>query len=161
MRKMDLGRLVGLIGLLAAATIAALPACSSAAGNESPTPTAPQATSTPVATPTPAPTATSKPEATDPAATASSEASEDVELLALGSTLFVVSAGGTGCAVCHGYDAKGGRTTGQAGAPDIRGVGKGGIRGALAGGVPDMAHIDLTEHELTAVAAYISYLSVH
>lgn len=79
--------------------------------------------------------------------------SGDAEILAIGKEIFEVSAGGVGCASCHGFDAAG---TGKG--PNIIGASKSNISGALGGGVPDMADIKLTKDQLDAVYQYLRTL---
>jgi mono/diheme cytochrome c family protein len=71
--------------------------------------------------------------------------------------VFEKTAGGVGCALCHGLDGKGGGISGL-GAPDIRGAKEAKVRGAIAGGVPLMSFIKLNDAEITAVAAYVQWL---
>jgi hypothetical protein len=77
----------------------------------------------------------------------------DDELLALGKVIFEETAGGVGCASCHGFDGHG-----TPNGPNIIGLSRQAIAGAMAGGVPDMSDIDLTSNELDAVAAYLDTL---
>lgn len=63
-----------------------------------------------------------------------------------------------GCAYCHGPEAKGNGVSGL-GAPDIRGKTEAQVRAALAGGVPLMSFIKLTDEEIAAVFAYLQYLN--
>jgi mono/diheme cytochrome c family protein len=72
-----------------------------------------------------------------------------------GQMLFEKTAGGTGCAVCHGPGARGG---GPLNAPDIRGVGEDRIRGALAA-VPAMSRITLSDAELAAIVSHLAELN--
>jgi mono/diheme cytochrome c family protein len=71
--------------------------------------------------------------------------------------VFEKTAGGVGCAFCHGLDGKGGGISGL-GAPDIRGKEDARVRGALIGGVPLMSFIKLNDAEITAVVAYVQWL---
>jgi mono/diheme cytochrome c family protein len=133
----------------AAAAVAILGACnppstallagavSQAAASGAPTPT-PAATSfsTVTKTPTPAPAGTG-----------------DFELLAKGQEIFEKTAGGVGCASCHGIDG-GGKT-----APFIQGAAEGQIRAALAGGAPAMSFIKLSDEEILAVSAWVKALA--
>jgi cytochrome c553 len=75
----------------------------------------------------------------------------EFQLLTLGEEIFQRTAGGIGCATCHGPQA-----TGSAG-PDIRGQDRATIQGALRA-VPDMGFIALSEEQLDAVAAYLATL---
>ena len=74
------------------------------------------------------------------------------EVIARGEELFQRTAGGRGCAACHGRDARG-----KVGAPSIVGRSANSIRGALQR-VPQMSFISLTDNEVEAVAAYLQYL---
>lgn len=78
--------------------------------------------------------------------------SEEEALLALGREVYEVTAGGIGCAFCHGSDGKG-----TPYGPNIRGRSRGDIANALnwAG---EMTNIDLSERELDAVTLYLSRL---
>lgn len=78
---------------------------------------------------------------------------EDEEL-ALGKEIFDVTAGGNGCAACHGFDAQG-----TADGPNIIGSSKAAISGAMGGGVLDMEDIKLTPDELEAVYRYLVFLT--
>lgn len=78
----------------------------------------------------------------------------DDEVLALGKEIFDVTAGGEGCASCHGFDGAG---TGEG--PNILGSSKSAISTAMGGGVPDMDDIELTSEELEAVYQYLRTLS--
>lgn len=86
--------------------------------------------------------------------------SPEEDALALGQQLWTKDAGGVGCQFCHGPAGRGGGVSGE-GAPYIRGATKSMIRGALAGGVPLMGFIQLTESELTAVSKYLDYLTAN
>ena len=72
--------------------------------------------------------------------------------LALGREVFEVTAGGVGCAFCHGEHGGG---TGYG--PNIRGASRQDIANAIrwAG---DMARVELSEEELDAVALYVARL---
>jgi mono/diheme cytochrome c family protein len=87
-----------------------------------------------------------------PAATAASAASDR---LTLGRTIFEQTAGGLGCASCHGVSGRGG---GQLNAPDIRGADEARVRTALAG-VAAMSRITLTDVEIAAVVAHLQELN--
>lgn len=78
----------------------------------------------------------------------------DEEQLTLGKEIFDVTAGGVGCASCHGFDAQG-----TADGPNIVGSSKSAISGALGGGVLDMEDIKLSPTELDAVYAYLVLIS--
>jgi cytochrome c553 len=75
------------------------------------------------------------------------------DLVEQGEELFQRTAGGVGCAACHGTDAEG-----RANAPSIVGVPKTDISRALAGGVEQMSGIELDETELEAVYQYLQTL---
>ena len=75
--------------------------------------------------------------------------------LALGRTIFEKTAGGVGCAACHGMDARGGA---EAKAPDIRGADEMRVRAALAG-VTVMSRITLNDAEIAAVVAHLQQLN--
>ena len=74
--------------------------------------------------------------------------------LAQGSDIFERTAGGVGCAFCHGMDATGDETLG---APDIRGASEDRVRAALVG-VVMMSEIELTDAEIAAVVAHLQTL---
>ena len=76
------------------------------------------------------------------------------ELLAKGKIIFEETAGGVGCASCHGFDGRG-----TPNGPNIISLTRTAIAGAAGGGVPDMADIKLTGDELDAVAAYLATLT--
>lgn len=67
--------------------------------------------------------------------------------------IFEKTAGGVGCASCHGLDGKG------RSAPYIQGASKVQLRQALAGGAQAMTFIKLNDEEIDAVVAYLAYLS--
>ena len=75
--------------------------------------------------------------------------------LALGRTIFEKTAGGVGCAACHGMNARGGA---QSNAPDIRGADEMRVRAALAG-VAVMSRITLNDAEIAAVVAHLQELN--
>lgn len=68
-----------------------------------------------------------------------------------GKRIFEETAGGVGCASCHGDDAGGDL------APEIRGVDSGLIFEQLAEN-PEMSFIELSEDEVNQVAAYMRFL---
>ncbi len=74
--------------------------------------------------------------------------------LAKGKLIYEKTAGGVGCASCHGLDGKGDKTVG---APDNRGATEEKLRNALLG-APLMSFIKLTDEEITAVVAYLKWL---
>jgi mono/diheme cytochrome c family protein len=77
------------------------------------------------------------------------------DLLARGKLIYEKTAGGVGCASCHGLDGKG---KPEIGARPNRGASETQVRGALIGGVPVMSFIKLTDEEITAVIAYLQWL---
>jgi len=79
----------------------------------------------------------------------------DDPLLAQGKLIFEETAGGVGCAACHGLDATGDL---DAGGPFIQGASKAQLDAALDGGVPDMDFIKLNRQEEKAVLAYLQHL---
>lgn len=81
------------------------------------------------------------------------EVVDDVDLVALGEELFQRTAGGVGCAACHG-----GNGQGTSIAPDIREATRSRIVRALEGGVPQMSNIELTDTEVDAVHRYLQTL---
>lgn len=78
----------------------------------------------------------------------------DPDVLALGMEVFNVTAGGEGCASCHGLDG-----AGTSNGPNIIGASKSNISGALGGGNREMEDIKLTAEELEAVYQYLRTLS--
>lgn len=78
--------------------------------------------------------------------------------LTAGRRIYTETAGGVGCAYCHGLDAKGEGVAGLD-APNIVGAQLSAVRSSLAGGVPVMGFIQLNERELAAVAAYLQQLA--
>jgi mono/diheme cytochrome c family protein len=88
-----------------------------------------------------------------PAAAAAPAAGADPQVL--GRTIFEKTAGGVGCAACHGIDARGGV---QFKAPDIRGADEMRVRAALAG-VSVMSRIMLNDAEIAAVVAHLQALN--
>lgn len=113
------------------------------------------ATKAPVATPTAAPTAVAAATATSqPTAPTGNGLSAQLEQ---GKLIFEKTAGGVGCAFCHKIDGKGNGPA-NVNAPSIRGKTEADIRAAVAGGVPMMAIVKLTDAEFEAVAAYVAYL---
>ena len=69
--------------------------------------------------------------------------------------LYEKTAGGVGCAACHGID---GRGSTQVSAPDIRGASDARVRAALAG-VAVMSRITLTDAEIAAVVEHLQELN--
>jgi DNA-binding beta-propeller fold protein YncE/cytochrome c553 len=76
-------------------------------------------------------------------------------LQARGRDLFERTAGGTGCAACHGMD---GRGQAALSTPDIRGVGEDRVRAALDA-VALMRNIRLTDEEIAAVVEHLRVLN--
>lgn len=66
--------------------------------------------------------------------------------------MFEKTAGGVGCAGCHGLDGKG-----KAG-PYIRGAPEWKVREVLKSAVP-MSFIELSDEEIKAVVAYLQWLA--
>ncbi|MBI4288623.1 MAG: hypothetical protein HY671_09380 [Chloroflexi bacterium] len=152
---------VGVILLAVAAILVVLSACGGSTGAARPSAAMPQATDAATPTPKLVPTVSSTP-APDPSQSAvppstpapiPAVSSDSSELVARGKLIFEKTAGGVGCATCHGLDGKGGS------APYIRGALKSRVRQALAGGVPLMSFIKLGDNEITAVIAYLRYLN--
>jgi uncharacterized membrane protein len=83
---------------------------------------------------------------------ASSEPPADAAVLELGRQVYEVTAGGVGCAECHGMDAKG---TDRA--PAIAGVSRARIQAGLDH-VVEMREVDLTPDEFEAVYQYLQTL---
>jgi mono/diheme cytochrome c family protein len=93
--------------------------------------------------------------ATAAAPAAAASAAPAADRLALGRTIFEKTAGGIGCAACHGIN---GRGTAQANAPDIRGADEARVRAALTG-VAVMSRITLTDAEIAAVVSHLQELN--
>ena len=149
------GRLVALASI---AVIAIAAACGGSTTADSPSATAePTSSTTPAATtaPTMAPT-TAPTSAATSEATAAGGASDD-DQLALGREIFNKTAGGVGCAYCHGADGKGDGPS-MLGAPPNRGATEDMVQNALAS-FPDMSFIKLTNDEIKAVVVYLAYLA--
>ena len=105
------------------------------------------------ATTPPAPTATPAPETTPvPVQEEPAIEPEEEDLAAKGEEIFQQTAGGTGCAVCHGKDASGNI------GPDIRGKSVADIQDALSF-VDAMSSISLKDVGIRAVAAYLQTIS--
>ncbi|MBI4313143.1 MAG: cytochrome c [Chloroflexi bacterium] len=154
MFKQDMIKLAS--GVLAAAVVLlALSACGGpvpgAVAEEPPTLTETPVAATPTSTPTPPP-----PPPPTPTPTLAAPSGDAV--LERGKLIFDKTAGGIGCAACHGLDGKGNGPA-KVNAPDIRSKTEADVRAAVAGGVPMMqAIIKLTDDEFAAVAAYIASL---
>lgn len=118
------------------------------------------ATATPVAavaaTNTPVPTATAPATATPVASVASTAVPHagGGSLVSAGKEVFEKTAGGLGCAYCHGIDAKG---KAELASPDIRGADERKIWNALETRV-QMSFIKMTSEEVSAVAAYLAQI---
>ena len=147
------GKLTKLAGgiLLGAAMLVVLTACGGSAGGTTPAPSRPAATATAQPATSAAPAANPQ-----PAAQPANQAASD--LTAKGKLIFEKTAGGVGCAYCHGFDGRGQGPSGEA-APDNRGASEEKVRNALKGGVPLMSFIKLTDDEIKAVVAYLQYLN--
>lgn len=89
---------------------------------------------------------------------ADSNAVAQPDVLALGKLVYEEKAGGVGCAYCHGLLGTGKGTAGVD-APNIIGVQEAALRSSLAGAVPLMGFISLTEEEIQAVLAYLQALA--
>ncbi len=130
--------------------------------------TAPDPTPEPTATEAPAPTATQAPAPT--ATTAPSSGGGDFEdptgqfdqeLLAAGKVVFDETAGGVGCAFCHGLDGKGDGPAGV-GAPSNRGASLSQFEAAITegeSGAMDFLDGQLTRSEKAAVIEYLAWLA--
>jgi mono/diheme cytochrome c family protein len=70
--------------------------------------------------------------------------------------LFEKTAGGVGCAMCHGPNARGGA---QFNAPDIRGAAEDRVRAALAGVVVMNRFKGLTDAEIAALVGHLAELN--
>ena len=109
-------------------------------------------------TPTVQPTATAvpaQPTAVGPSPTSPANPPDD-DSLALGKLVYDETAGGVGCAECHGLDGKGQGRRGES-APNIVGASRTAVREALRGAF-DMQDIKLTGDELAAVIEYLQFL---
>lgn len=78
----------------------------------------------------------------------------DADLLILGEEIFNVTAGGQGCAACHGVDGQG-----TPNGPNVIGSSKSVIFAATSGGIPDMDDIKLSREQLEAVYQYLQTLT--
>ncbi len=110
-------------------------------------------------TPAPAPLPTSTPRAATPtpvaAGTAEPASAGPEDAIAAGKLIFEKTAGGVGCALCHGLDGKG---KVESGAPGNRGASADTIWAALQDR-PQMTFITLTDREIEDVAAYLGWLA--
>lgn len=118
-------------------------------------PASPSFTATVVPTPMP-PTPTPLPPTATPMPTKVVVAEElsDEDVLAQGKLIFEKTAGGAGCAMCHGMDATGDPLQG---APSNLGADWQTIEQALYDR-PQMSFITLTRDEIKAVASYLQWL---
>lgn len=91
----------------------------------------------------------------EPASTPAAAAAGRGNAPASGREIFEKTAGGVGCAFCHGIDGRGGA---QFNAPDIRGANEMRVRAALAA-VPVMSRITLNDPEIAAVVAHLQELN--
>lgn len=82
-------------------------------------------------------------------------ATDDEVLIEEGREIFEETAGGVGCAMCHGATGTG---SAELGAPYVRGVSAAVIDSALGGAVPVMEFLSLNQHEKDAVQAYLDYV---
>ena len=89
------------------------------------------------------------------AAPAAAAAPSGGDRLVQGRTIYEKTAGGVGCAFCHGVN---GRGVVQLNAPDIRGADEARVRAALTG-VAVMNRITLNDAEIAAVAAHLQELN--
>ena len=96
--------------------------------------------------------AAAAPQASAPAATPAAAAGGAA---ALGRTIFEQTAGGVGCAYCHGMNGAGSQ---EMGGPDIRGETVERVRGALRD-VAFMAGIRLNDDEIAAVVSHLQQLA--
>jgi len=145
----DLVKLVGGILVGGAAILAVLPACGGSAGGT------PPASSGPAAEPGAPVTSAAPAGSPQPATQPGNQATGD--LLAKGKLIFEKTAGGVGCAYCHGMDGKGAGPSGLSAPPNL-GKSEVVVRGALKD-VELMGFIKLGDGEIEAVVAYLQYLS--
>jgi len=103
----------------------------------SPTPAPPTQTPTPVSTPS------------------GNGAGASGDLIARGKVIYEETAGGVGCALCHGLDAQG---KPEVGAPPNIGATETDIAAALQDRA-QMTFIKMTDEEIEAVAAYLKFLA--
>jgi mono/diheme cytochrome c family protein len=108
-----------------------------------------RSTETPQLAAAPAPTQRTAPPSTSAPTSTANNGSDG--LLARGKLIFEKTAGGVGCAACHGLDGKGGS------APYNRGVSESRFREVLAGSA--MNFIKLSDEEIKAVLAYLQWLA--
>ncbi|MBI2864789.1 MAG: cytochrome c [Chloroflexi bacterium] len=145
----DLMKLVGSMLVGGVAILVLLSGCgSSASGTALPTATAPAGATARLE---PSTTAPASSQSAVPSPTPAPSAGSGV-VLEKGKLIFEKTAGGVGCASCHGLDGKG-----KSG-PFIQGASKARVQQFLAGGQA-MSFIKLSDEEITAVVAYLQYLS--
>lgn len=144
------------LGVVGTVAIGLLAACGGSSSEPTATPTATvegTSAATAVATPAGTTAATASPQATvTPAATSAADAQ-----FALGEEVFQKTAGGVGCAYCHGGDGMGDGPA-MVGAPPNRGATEAMVRDALSNN-PDMTFIKLSSAEIKAVVVYLAYLA--
>lgn len=149
-------RHVCLMPLVAAAAIAMTVACSGGASATVQKPAQPAAAVAGAsATAANSGTSAANPPTTA-AATGSTSPGGTDPLLDRGKVIFEKTAGGVGCASCHGLDGKGNGPAGV-GAPANRGADEARVRTAL-GAVELMSGVKLNDDEIKAVVAYLAYL---
>ena len=144
--------------LLGSVLLAILAACGGSTAGNAPTPTTTQATATSGPTPTLVPAATATAVITPTVVPTATVNVGSGDLLARGKSLYEETAGGLGCAYCHGLSGRGDGSA-DVNAANIRGLGEPQIRAALGGGVAMMGFIELSDDEITAVAVYLQYLA--
>lgn len=140
--------LLGLVASMAALAIACSGSAETAGADVKTPPAAATATAT---------TASAQVASTTTTATSTSTGDPEKDLIAKGKIIFQQTAGGVGCQMCHGMEARGDGAA-KLGAPNIRGADISRIRVALSGGVPVMGFIKLSEEEIVAVAAFVESL---
>lgn len=96
-----------------------------------------------------------RPVSTRPAGRTSSASVQAPELVATGKVVFDQTAGGVGCAFCHGMDGRGKR---EFAAPDIRGKTASDVLNAMQTRA-QMSTVKLSDDEVKAVVAYLSVLA--
>jgi mono/diheme cytochrome c family protein len=145
--------------LVGAMLMAVLVACGGSSTTTSPTPIPPTSVAlAPTAAPTataPATTVTAAPTQPAPIPTAAGSTGSLDEQIAAGKILFEKTAGGVGCALCHGIDGKGDPVYA---APSNRGATADQILDAIETR-PQMAFLVLSNDEVQAVAAYLKVLA--
>jgi len=139
-----------LVAVAGIAVVAVAVACGGSTTSDVPSATEAAGTSTATAAPTMAAT-------TAPTSAATAEATAGSSQFEIGREIFNKTAGGVGCAYCHGSDGKGDGPS-MLGAPPNRGATEEMVRNALAS-FPDMSFIKLTNDEIKAVVVYLAYLA--